>query len=180
MKLDSRIIEGKKPLTCFDTEEARKFEGEEGYFSDYPRTFADGEASIDECAEKGILKLEGNHENCPYVNKTTRLNYPYFLPAEWLKSEEQEKKYRPYSIAEFLKLYQVGDIVEFRAKICDEFYRVMFIGYITNSNRSMDEKPGEIDVMLGNYLYSLSHLFEDYELFFEDEWQPFGVEDVSE
>lgn len=171
MKLDSRIIEGKKPLTCFDTEEAREFIGKEGYFADCTQTFTD----VRRYKKFMLTAIDEKAQSC--FKDDDGVKWDYFLPAEWLKPEEPKKKYRPYSIAEFLKLYQVGDIVEFRAKNCDEFYRAMFIGYITNSDRSMDEKPGEIDVMLGNYLYSLSHLFEDYELFFEDEWQPFGVED---
>ena len=31
MKLDSRILEGKKPLDCFDVEEAKQFIGKKGY-----------------------------------------------------------------------------------------------------------------------------------------------------
>ena len=36
--------------------------------------------------------------------------------------------------------------------------------------------------MIGIYRFSLSYLFENYDLYFEDEWQPFGVidDDVSE
>ena len=56
MELDKRIKEGKRPLTCFDLKEAEKFEGKEGYFSDYPRAFADGEISLEQCATQGILK----------------------------------------------------------------------------------------------------------------------------
>ena len=33
MELDKRILPGKRPLTCFDTEEAKKFIGEKGYFN---------------------------------------------------------------------------------------------------------------------------------------------------
>ena len=33
MKLDSRIIEGKKPLTCFDSEGAKQFIDKDGYFA---------------------------------------------------------------------------------------------------------------------------------------------------
>ena len=32
MKLDKRIIEGKKPLSCIDTDEAKQFIGKQGYF----------------------------------------------------------------------------------------------------------------------------------------------------
>ena len=179
MKLDSRIIEGKKPLTCFDTEEARKFEGEEGYFSDYPRAFADGEASIDECAEKGILKLEGNHENCPYVNKTTRLNYPYFLPAEWLKPEEPEKKWRPFTLDDFVKRFdsEVGTrVFLMRSKTTPENQRRLLLTGIIQ-----DKDPCVCGVYLGGCYFSFSDLFDMYDVRFgKEDWQPFGVEDVSE
>ena len=175
MKLDNRIIEGKKPLTAFDEMES-KFIGTGCYFSDNASDYGD----LSNCQIGCLSSRDGKTGVFNAMKNNSYAFFIYCLPCEWVKPEEPKKKYRPYSIAEFLKLYQVGDIVEFRAKICDEFYRVMFIGYITNSNRSMDEKPGESDVMLGNYLYSLSHLFEDYELFFEDEWQPFGKEGFSE
>ena len=176
MKLDKRILEGKRPLTCIDVEQAREFVGKECIFSDKYENFENLDKYLFVNSDySAILSIDDTPKCGDYVfrNAKNAVHYGLILPLEWVK--EPEKKYRPYSIAEFLKLYQVGDIVEFRAKNCDEFYRAMFIGYITNSNRSMDEKPGEIDVMLGNYLYSLSHLFEDHELFFEDEWQPFGV-----
>ncbi len=179
MKLDRRIIEGKKPLTCFDTEEARKFEGEEGYFSDYPRAFADGEASIDECAEKGILKLEGNHENCPYVNKTTRLNYPYFLPAEWLKPEEPEKKWRPFTLDDFVKRFdsEVGTrVFLMRSKTPPENQRRLLLTGIIQ-----DKDPCVCGVYLGGCYFTFSDLFDMYDVRFgKEDWQPFGVEDVSE
>ena len=41
MKLDSRIIDGKKPLTCFDSDEAKQFIGQEGYFSNDKTDFQD-------------------------------------------------------------------------------------------------------------------------------------------
>ena len=172
MKLDERILPGKRPLGCFDTEAAKAFLGKKGYFNNNLSRFC----YLKNCNQGCLRNIFVQNEKCfVAISDYPDTDYKYFLPDAWLKPEEQEKKYRPFSLNEFLKIFDIGDIVEFRNKNCDEFYRVMFIGYITNSNRSMDEKPGEIDVMLGNYLYSLSHLFEDYELFFEDEWQPFGV-----
>lgn len=179
MKLDSRIIDGKKPLTCFDTEEARKFEGEEGYFSDYPKAFADGEASIDECAEKGILTLEGYHENCPYVNKTTRLNYPYFLPAEWLKPEEPEKKWRPFTLDDFVKRFdlEVGTrVFLIRSKTTPVNQRRLLLTGIIQ-----DKDPCVCGVYLGGCYFTFSELFQKFDVRFgKEDWQPFGVEDVSE
>ena len=47
MKLDSRIIEGRKPLTCFDTDEAKQFIGQEGYFANSIDEFCDLNDVID-------------------------------------------------------------------------------------------------------------------------------------
>ena len=39
MELDKRIKEGKRPLNCFDTEQAKQFIGKKCYFSDDARDF---------------------------------------------------------------------------------------------------------------------------------------------
>ena len=41
MELDKRIIKGKRPLTCFDTEQAMQFIGKQCYFSDDATDFMD-------------------------------------------------------------------------------------------------------------------------------------------
>lgn len=170
MELDKRIKEGKRPLTCFDLKEAEEFEGKEGYFSDYLRAFADGEISIEQCTAKGILKLDESSDNCPYINKTTRLNYPYFLPAEWVK--EPEKKYRPYTIKDFEKAFLNGefeDFIIFRDK--HDHGNVYTMRYNGNYTRGKYEY-----ICLGAKNYSFESLFENYEVAdYDGEWQPFGV-----
>ena len=174
MKLDKRIIDGKKPLTCFDIEEAREFEGKEGYFCDYPRAFAYGDIPIEQCATEGILKLDESHDNCPYINKTTCANYPYFLPAAWLKPEEPEKKYRPFSLNEFIELYAIGDVVTYRIKDCEVIEQSMLIGFLSSGD---EDAPGNSCVIIGNHKYGLKELFNNYELQYQAHWQPFGIEE---
>ncbi len=176
MELDKRIKEGKRPLTCFDLKEAEKFEGKEGYFSDRPRDFADGEISIEQCATKGILELDERSDNDPYINKTTCLNYPYFLPAEWVKPEEQKKQYRPYSLELWTRHYDIGEIIHFRHKDSKVQHRMMLTGYTTEDGTDMTTN-GMGTINLGGFLYSFQTLFESYEIMIDDEWQPFGVLD---
>lgn len=173
MNLDSRILEGKKPLTCFDLKEAEKFEGKEGYFSDRPRDFADGEISIEQCATKGILELDKRSDKCPYINKTTCLDYPYFLPAEWVKPEEHEEIYRAFSLNEFSELYAIGDVVTFRLKDCEVIEQSMLIGFQSSHDEDI---PGDGYVLIGNCRYGFMELFNNYELEYLDHWQPFGIE----
>ena len=51
MELDKRIVPGKRPLSCFDTEQAWRFMGKQCYFSNDARDFmnldkADGDSSF--------------------------------------------------------------------------------------------------------------------------------------
>ena len=173
MELDKRIKEGKRPLTCFDLKEAEKFEGKEGYFSDYPRAFADGEISIEQCATKGILKLDESSDNCPYINKTTCLNYPYFLPAEWVK--EPEKKYRPYTLAEWADKHEIGEIIHFSYKDGRQEFNVMYTGYVIEHGEDIQDVRTIGRIMLLGTAYFLEDLFENYVICINGVWQPFGV-----
>lgn len=177
MKLDSRILKGKKPLDCFDVENKeliKPFLNKEGYFSHYIDNYADLKNTV-----LGTLGSTGDtfHESFVCTEEETFDNYYYefFIPAEWVK-KEPEKKYRPYSLEEFLEIFDVGDQIEFRYKDTDDVKVAMFTGYITDFDRSNDEEPGAVELMLGCFHYSLLDLFKDYELFFEDKWHPFGIE----
>ena len=179
MKLDSRILECKKPLTCFDIEKAKLFEGQKGYFSHYIDNYADLKNTV-----LGTLGSTGDtfHESfCCTEEPFDNYYYEFFMPAEWVKPEEPKKKYRPYSLEEFLKIFDVGDQIKFKSKDNGEVKCAMFIGYadgfFADTDSSDDKKmPGENDVMIGIYRYSLAYLFENYELFFMGHWQPFGIE----
>ena len=176
MKLDSRIIEGKTYLDCFDTEVAKGFIGKECYLSDGVASFA----NVDNL-NKAVL-IEVDDENIrPYTLENIRWRYSsnFILPCEWVKElEEPEKKYRPFSLEEFLKIFDVGDQIGFRSKDNGEVKYAMFVGYTDDFFAdNTDRSDGENDVMIGIYRFSLSYLFENYDLYFEDEWQPFGVID---
>ena len=103
--------------------------------------------------------------------------YRFFIPESDLTIE---KKYRPYSLEEFLKIFDVGDQIKFKSKDNGEVKCAMFTGYITDVERIDDKTPGACEVMLGIFHYSLYSLFEDFELFYNGKWQPFGVVDKEE
>lgn len=107
--------------------------------------------------------------------------YRYFIPEDSLipeeKPEEPKKKYRPYSLEEFLAIFSMGDRIVFKGKgCCDEIKVAMFTGYITDVDRIDDTTPGACEVMLGVFHYSLFSLFEDFERFYNGRWWPFGKE----
>lgn len=171
MELDKRILEGKKPLDCFDTEIAKRFIGKKGFFGTHESQFM----NLDTCPKCVVdeLKEVDNYDDRPFTSKGG-CSYRRFLPVEWVK--EPKKKYRPFSLEEFFNIFEVGDLIVFKMKNTDEVKCAMFTGYITDVERIDDKTPGAVELMLGIFHYSLFSLFEDFELFFEDKWQPFGKE----
>lgn len=171
MKLDSRIIEGKRPLTCFDIDEAEQFRGKDGYFAHEIEVFE----NLDCCYFSRLLGFDTCDKSIPFAAANASRDYEFFIPEEWTK--EPEKKYRPLSYKEFWRLFDFGDGVCFRRKGQNIAEFSMFLGYEIDSDRTRAEIPGEGKVNLGGNRYTLAELFEYYELELDDEWQPFGVID---
>ncbi len=173
MKLDKRIKEGKRPLTCFDVEIANQFIGKKGYFSHYIDNYADLKNTV-----LGTLGSTGDtfHESFCCTEETfDNYYYEFFLPAEWVK--EPKKKYRPFSLNEFTELYAISDVVTYRIKDCEVIEQSMFIGCQSSND---GDTPGNGYVVIGNCKYSLKELFNNYELQYLNHWQPFGVVDEGE
>lgn len=170
MDLDKRIKNNHRPLCVIDIKWAMGFVGKNGFFADAINCFE----NLSEC-QSGLLISVKDKKLHPF-ECDNQWNYTFFIPEEWVK--EPEKKYRPFSLDEFLKIFDIGDQIDFKGKgCCDEVKVAMFTGYITDVDRTDDETPGAVDLMLGCFHYSLLDLFKDYELFLDDKWQPFGVID---
>ena len=168
MELDKRIIEGKKPLDCFDVKDARKqFIGKKGFFGAHESQFMD----LDSCPKCVLdeLKEVDNYAESPFMTSCNHC-YRFFLPEEWVKEPE---KYRPFSLNEFLERYMMGDIVEFRIKDCEVVEQSMLIGFQSSDDNDI---PGDGYVLIGNCRYGFMELFNNYELEYLDHWQPFGIE----
>lgn len=176
MNLDKRI----KALTdiqsvtdgCHDWD----FMIKKGYFADRIINFTD----LSTCTHGTYVDYR-EHDKCFHceVNLPDGTSdytwYTYFIPEDVLIPEEPEKKYRAFSLNEFLKQYKVGDLIEFRRDGYEEVEHAMFTGYVTNPDESDDKNTGENQIIIGGMRYSFAYLFEYYKLFFEDKWQPFGV-----
>lgn len=93
MKLDTRIMDGKKPLTCFDAEEAESYVGKECYFSDDMFPFANmSDKTNDSLIYRGTLLKVWSDGSDPYETDSQRF-YTYCLPCDWVT---EAKKYRPF------------------------------------------------------------------------------------
>ena len=181
LELDKRIkaITDIKSVTdgCHDWE----FMTKKGYFANSIFDFKD----LEHTCVYGEYTEYREHDQCflceidHYDGTFDHSYYRYFIPEDVLLPEEKpEKKYRPYSLEEFLKIFKVGDQIGFRSKDNGEVKYAMLVGYTDDFFAdNTDRSDGENDVMIGIYRFSLSYLFENYDLYFEDEWQPFGVID---
>ena len=171
MELDKRIKEGKKPLTCFDVDIAKQFIGKKGYFSHYIDNYADLKNTV-----LGTLGSTGDtfHESFCCTEETfDNYYYEFFLPAEWVK--QPEKKYRPYTLAEWVDQHEIGEVIHFRDKDYKQKFNVMYTGYVIDNGEDIEDIRTTGRIMLIYTGYFLENLFEDYEICINGEWQPFGV-----
>ena len=167
MKLDTRIMDGKKPLTCFDAEEAKAFIGKACYFTNNLREYAD----LTTVTTKRTL---GRVESYFYAEFDSGM-YAYCLPCEWV-TESEEKKLRPYTFMEFQDKFTVGRPIKFREKgklgcerylILNGYWHEMRNGLVTTY------------IYIGPHSYSLDELFNCYEWqeHYTEDFKPFGVEE---
>lgn len=168
MKLDKRIIKGKKPLDCFDIDTARQFIGKKGYFGLHTSQFMD----LDLCPKCVVdeLKKIDEYDSSPFIS-AGGCCYSYFLPVEWVK--EPEKKYRAFTNEEFLNLFDSGKLHSIRKK--NEKGR-----YIITDVYFNDEcVKGAIFVKLNSGCggFGMEFLVNNgYEYFYGKGWKPFGIE----
>lgn len=181
MKLDKRIIEGKRPLTCFDTEEAKQFLGKRGYFNNNLSRFC----YLKNCTDACLKNIFVQNETC---FTTIRDDYPdtdykYFLPAEWVKEKEPEPMWKPYDLDTLREdKFFLGDVITFRRKTDDNSARIVTAIYNGRSENSDDLDDSEI--LLGCEWFGFQRLFEDYEIFDSVygnskicKWRPFGYQE---
>ena len=172
MKLDSRIIEGKKPLTPFDTEIAKQFIGRDCIFANDITAF-----SWFSTLHKGKLSCIDD-EPRPFKSYSTNgsgrvLASNFILPLEWVKEEKPKQKYRSYKdYDELCEDFSVGQCITYRDKDCNCIY----YAEITEAFVHAD---GDVFVGIGNTVRSLSGWFQTIEVKDPetDEWVPFGVKE---
>lgn len=103
--------------------------------------------------------------------------YRFFLPEKLLKPVE--KKYRPFSIEEWKFKHSFGETILYRYKgtYCDKHREVetMYLGYVKPLDGITDE-AGKGELILGDGCHELQNLFDNYEMWVDGSWKPFGIE----
>lgn len=161
MKLDKRIIDRQYIFDCFNADKAREFIGEDCFMTNDIELFK----NLDSINVYKLDKIEDG-----FYDEEEDEYFDFCLPVRF--SQPKEKQYRPFTLNEFLHIYELGDIVTFRCKYNDHRYAGIVTGYET------DKEGDKAIIHIGCYSYLLSVLFTDYERINseEGEWVPFGIE----
>lgn len=100
--------------------------------------------------------------------------YRFFIPEKLLKPVE--KKYRAFTLAEWIDQHEIGEVITFRNRQGQEFH-VMYTGYVIDNGEDIQDIRTTGRIMLINIGYFLENLFKDYEICINGEWKPFGMEE---
>ena len=168
MELDKRIVEGKKPLDCFDAENKdliKPFLNKERYFSINLENFC----LLDGCFKLFLSNVFKDLKSC-FIDDKGR-EWKFFLPVEWVKEpeKESEKKYRAFTLAEWIEHHEIGEVIHYRSKSEGIEAHIMYMGTYHHKNKGT--------IVLGVASYTLDCLFEELEIEIDGKWQPFGVID---
>lgn len=168
MKLDKRI----KALTdiqsvtdgCHDWE----FMTKKGYFAESITEFE----NLKKCVYAEYIGYR-EHERCfNYWDEKDGKDYThyarYFIPEDSLLPEESEKKYRAFTLTEWINQHEIGQIIHYRSKSEEVEAHIMYMGTYHHKNKGT--------IVLGVASYTLDCLFEECELEIDGEWMPFGIE----
>ena len=162
MELDSRINKMSDILTCVDVEEAKRYIGQKGCFADHIGAFEDLNAGS--VRDWSVLDHVEDVGDLPFI--ADNIHWRYFLPESKLKPVE--KKYRPFTVEEFInRIGDVGGCVRYRGKDDHFVYRALIT----------EIREGNNYVMLGNSLASMDYLLRDFEYCDNGTWIPFGIKE---
>lgn len=164
MKLDKRIKSLSDILTCFDIEKAKEFVGQKGYFA----------LNINHYTSLDSLKygtLAGVSDSIATFKEGNN-GWDFFIPESRLVKDE-EKKYRPYTLEEFQKIFTIGQPIKFRFIGINTEKTLLLIGY----EIFYEDNNPEPYILIGYETFKLDELLEEYEWQESDSnvWKPFGV-----
>lgn len=170
-KLDDRIksIDDIQTIVCNNL----GFIGCKGFFFDEFIQTKD----LTKCDYGTLVDINGDSDDHCFKARDKNGNerigyYRFFIPEKLLN----KKKYRPFSLAEWIDKHGIGDVVIYRSKKSDgiELHH-MYVGYACGIGKNINE-IGVGTLTLGVASYTFNYLFEDFELFYNGRWLPFGIE----
>ena len=91
--------------------------------------------------------------------------YRFFIPEADLKPVE--KKYRAFTLTEWINQHEIGQIIHYRSKSEEVEAHIMYMGTYHHKAKGT--------IVLGVASYTLDCLFEECEIEIDGKWLPFGV-----
>lgn len=173
-KLDDRIksIDDIQTILCNNND----FVGCEGYFFDEFIQTKD----LTKCDYGTLININGeSNDLCFKARDEKGIDYyRFFIPEKLLKPVE--KKYRAFTLAEWVDQHEIGEVIHYRDKDYKQEFCVMYSGYIIDDGEDIQDVRtiGRIVLMFTGYF--LEELFKDYEICINGEWKPFGVLEEDE
>ena len=162
-----RNILDKRIKDCADIQSFKQYDdkyiGESGYFSDSLCRFQDLKC----CHKYTLISINDDEDAGDFIFESKGGNYRYFLPEKLLKPIQ--KDYRPYTLNEFIEEYPLGSHLLLRPKNDSMEMLRLIDGYNKYKN-------GNGTVFMCGTAFSMSELYNNYEVFKDDKWVPFGVE----
>ena len=171
-KLDKRIESMDDVQTCLCYDDS--YIGKTGYFAIDLCDLSD----LSNCSHDTLAQiiLDGAGDDIfrtPHDVDNGNWGRRFFVPDSLLKPIE--KKYRPYTLAEWVDQHEIGEVIRFRNKYNEEF-NVMYTGYVIDNGEDIQDIRTTGRIMLINMGYLLQELFDRYEICINGEWMPFGIE----
>ena len=172
-KLDDRIksIDDIQTILCNNND----FVGCKGFFFD---NFVQAK-NLTKCHDGTLVDIDvKNSDDHCFKARDEKGNerigyYRFFIPESLLKPIE--KKYRAFTLAEWVDQHEIGEVIHCRNEHKQEFY-VMYTGYVIDNGEDIQDTRTTGRIMLINMGYLLQELFERYEICINGEWKPFGIE----
>lgn len=168
MELDKRIKDRTGIQTCISFD--KKYIGKKGFFFDEFCQLIDLKAKCCYGTLIDINETDVANDLCfKATSDKTGYNcfFRFFIPEDHLKPVE--KKYRPYSLKEFIGDVNLGlePWITMRPVGTNKECKFLYTGY-------QKTEVGEY-ICLGCFQFDFISLFKNYEIYINGEWQPFGV-----
>ena len=172
VSLDKRIksIDDVQTCLCYDD----SYIGERGYFASDLCDLSD----LSCCSHDTLAQIISDGAGDDIFRTPHDVDYDnwgsrFFVPERLLRPVE--KKWRAYTLAEWVEQHEIGEVIRFRNSQNQEF-NVMYTGYVIDHGEDVQDIRTTGRIMLINMGYFLEELFKDYEICINGEWQPFGTE----
>ena len=170
MELDKRIKDITDIYSVTDGCHDWQFMTKKGYFANSIFDFKD----LKRLCVYGEYAGWREHNQCFLCEQAyDETFYSYFIPEYSLLLKEPEKKYRAFTLAEWIDRHEIGEVIHYRSKLGEMELRHMYVG----TQHSQGIKKTILKITLGNVSHTLDYLFEEYEIEVNGEWLPFGVID---